>query len=234
MRILVGTFEICRQLYDMADGFRKLGHEVDTVVTCYNPFYKDLTYTYLIDQSKLYQQLVDLVKRPVPTFLSLPDDLVGLRHFLTHYDVYVFQFAHSLLPANRDFPLLKQQGKKIISVFNGSDVRHWSAAEPVADAFGYTIPEMCREEPYCRLNDRLSNLRMAERYADAIFSLPFQSELAVRPYWHFYLLANLSLYEHRIPARDVPVLVHAPSRRKFKGTDRFLAVLDQLREEGVR
>ena len=31
----------------------------------------------------------------------------------------------------------------------------------------------------------------------------------------------------------MPVLVHAPSRRNFKGTEVFLAVLDRLREDGV-
>ena len=233
MRILVGTMEICRHIHDLGDAFRTLGHEVDTVVIGKSPFYMDLPYDYLINQEKLFQHLAQLVQNPLSTFLQLPDELTRLRHFLTDYDVYVFQFAQSLLPGNRDYPILKQQGKKIISIFNGSDIRHWSAAEPVAAAYNYQIPEMCREEPFCHLPARLLNIRMAERYADAIFSLPFQSELAVRPYWHFFLPFNLDLYGHRIPERDVPVLVHAPSRRKFKGTDRFLAVLDRLRSEGV-
>ena len=233
MRILVGTMEICRHLHDLGEAFRTLGHEVDTVVVGKSPFYEDLHYDYLINQQLLYKHLSDLARNPVGTFLEWPEALTGLREFLTGYDVYVFQFAQSLLPGNRDYPLLKQQGKKIISIFNGSDIRHWSAAEPVAEAYGYQIPEMCREEPFNHLPARLLNLRMAERYADAIFSLPFQSELAVRPYWHFFLPFNLDLYGLRIPERDVPVLVHAPSRRKFKGTDQFLAVLERLRSEGI-
>lgn len=233
MRILVGTFEICRQLYDIADGLRRLGHEVDTVAVNNNPFYDDLTYDYLINQKLLYQQLANLVKEPIQTLIDLPEDLLGLRRFLTGYDVYIFQFGWSLLPNNRDFPILKQQGKKIISIFNGSDIRHWSAAAPIAASYGYQLPDLCWEQPYTDLNARLIALRMAERFSDAIFSLPFQSELAVRPYWHYYLLANLDLYTHHIPANDVPVVVHAPSRRRFKGTDQFLAVLDQLRNEGI-
>ncbi len=233
MRILVGTMEICRHIHDLGDAFRTLGHEVDTVVIGKSPFYMDLPYDYLINQKKLFQHLAQLVQNPLSTFLQLPDELVGLRHFLTQYDVYVFQFAHSLLPGNRDYPILKQQGKKILSIFNGSDVRHWSGAEPVAATYGYQIPSMYRDEPYCHLPARLLNIRMAERHADAIFSLPFQSELAVRPYWHFNLPFNLTLYDHRIPAREVPVLVHAPSRRNGKGTDYFLAVLDRLRSEGI-
>src|SRR5690606_27897665 len=88
------------------------------------------------------------------------------------------------------------------------------------------------EEPYSHLNTRLSNLRMAERHADAIFSLPFQSELAVRPYWHVQLPLDLSNYTCEVHDRDVPVIVHAPTRRNFKGTPAVLEALDRLREEG--
>ena len=234
MRILVGTMEICRHIHDLGDAFRKLGHEVDTVVAGLNPFYQDLPYDRVINPQAHHQQLTNIVRNPVGALVQLSDELLEFRRYLVDYDVYVFQFGQSLLPMNQDYPILKQLGKKVISLFNGSDIRHWSAAEPVAAAYGYQIPDMCREEPYRNLNARLTNLRMAERYADAIFSLPFQSELAVRPYWHFFLPVNMEVYGHAIPARDIPVVVHAPSRRSFKGTDVFLATLDRLRDEGVQ
>ncbi len=234
MRILVGTIEICRHIHDLGDAFRKLGHEVETVVVGKSPFYTDLLYDHHIDVQQHHQHLTNLLQNPIGAFLELPDDLLNFRRLLTDFDVYVFQFGESLLPLNQDYPILKQQGKKIISLFNGSDIRHWSAAEPIAETYGYQIPEMCREEPFCRLQDRMLNLRMAERFADGIFSLPFQSELAVRPYWHFFLPFNLDIYGHHIPEREIPVVVHAPSRRKFKGTDQFLAAMDRLRDEGVQ
>lgn len=233
MRILVGTFEICRHVFDLADGFRQLRHEVDSAVAFRNPFCKDLPYTIDFHQQRMHHQFVRLLKDPLGAFLEMPAELQQMRRLLLDYDVYVFVFGHSLLPGNQDFPLLKKLSKKIISIFEGSDVRHWSGAEPVGAAYGYKLPAMYREAPYDMLHARMQNMRMAERYSDAIFSLPFQSELAIRPYSHFFLPVNLDLYTHFIPERDVPVLVHAPSRRGFKGTDVFLATLDRLREEGV-
>ena len=53
MRILVGTHEIGRQLYDLADGFRKLGHHVDTVMAFRNPYLPELRYDYVFDPSEL-------------------------------------------------------------------------------------------------------------------------------------------------------------------------------------
>lgn len=233
MRILVGTLEICRHIHDLGDAFRRLGHEVETVVSGMNPFYMDLSYDHVVSHEEHHRQLTNVIRNPLGAFLELPPELLTFRRLLTDYDAYVFQFGQSLLPFNQDYPILKQQGKKIISLFNGSDIRHWSAAEPVAETFGYKIPDMCREEPYNILSARLNNLRMAERFSHAIFSLPFQSELAVRPYWHFYLPVNLNLYGHNVPERDVPVVVHAPSRRAFKGTSEFLSTLDRLNGEGI-
>lgn len=39
------------------------------------------------------------------------------------YDIYNFRFGQSLLPWNLDLPILKLLGKKVIMIFNGSDIR---------------------------------------------------------------------------------------------------------------
>jgi hypothetical protein len=75
---------------------------------------------------------------------------------------------------------------------------------------------------------------MAELYADAIFAQPSYAQLAIRPYYHFYLAIGVGGYEWAVPGRDVPVVVHAPSRRVIKGTKEILETLDRLKSEGVR
>lgn len=234
MRILVGTFEIGRHMYDLAAGLRALGHEVDTVAYYRNPQHPDLEYTHVLPSTFLSHVLTELQSHPVDTLLRHGDQLALVRKLLTDYDLYVFQFASSLLPGNADLPLLKQLGKQVACIFLGSEIRHWSGAEPVAGAYGMTAPDMLHDEPYTHLTTRLSNLRMAERYADAVFSVPFQSELAIRPYWNVELPVDLSLYEASIVDRQVPHIVHAPTRRSFKGTDAVLDALDRLRDEGER
>ncbi len=232
MRILVGTFEIGRHMHDLAAGFRALGHEVDTLALWRNPQHPDLPYTHVLPHDLVDKHLAALQGQPLDALIRHGEGLMQVRSLLTAYDLYVFQFGASLMQANRDYPLLKQLGKKIASVFLGSDVRHWSGVEPIAGHYGLKAPATVYEEPYCQLNTRLHNLRMAERYADAIFSLPFQSELAIRPYWQIHIPLDLSLYDYQVHDREVPVVVHAPTRRSFKGTSAVLEALDRLREEG--
>ncbi len=232
MRILIGGLEIARNIYDYADGLRQIGHDVDTFVTRRNPQYPDLTYDFELEGTDVLQEL-QRFKAEGSFPPSTTSDRPGLNELLTAYDVYIFQYSNSLIPGNYDYAVLKNQQKTIVTLHLGSDIRHWSAAEPVTEYYDYRLPEMYYEEPYVKLIPQLRNLRMSERYSDAVFSLPFQSELAVRPYWHITLPVKLSRFNPSIPARDVPLIVHAPSRRGFKGTGQFLDVLHQLENDGV-
>jgi glycosyltransferase involved in cell wall biosynthesis len=238
-RIFLGTTEIVRQLYELADAFRSLGYEAHTGLSELHPFYADLPYNYLLYPELPFPKPVQQARHPL---VSYPRRLLnrtyrtirsfGHPDFLTQYDVYIFQFGESLLPDNRDFPLLKARGKKIVSIFQGSDIRHWSATEPVRELFDLKAYEFYREAS--TLNQSLAKLRMAERYADVIFFQPSYGELAIRPYMHLYLAMNLDLYPHQVPGREVPVVVHAPSKRQVKGTTEILATLKKLEAEGVR
>lgn len=232
-RILVGTAEIARQLYDVADGFRQLGHQAHTVISWRNPQHPELKYDFAIKSPfpERFNRIRSPLIRSARGALNHSYMMMRRLSLLSSYDIYVFQYGSSLLPAYRDFPLLKRMGKKIICLFNGDDIRHWSAGEPIWQSYGLELSKFYRSYP---LANSLRTLRMAERYADAIYSIPSQSELAVRPYMHFYVAVNLSLYEHRVPERDVPVVVHAPSFRGLKGTEEILAALEKLRSEGVK
>ena len=80
----------------------------------------------------------------------------------------------------------------------------------------------------------LRNLRRAELHADVVLSQPNQSGLALRPYTHLFAPLDLSRFAPRIPGREVPRVVHAPSDTAIKGTPLVLEALDRLRDEGVR
>jgi hypothetical protein len=214
MRILVGVTEIAGLLPTFADGFRKLGHTVTSVVWQRDDYY---SVDYDVDLTKIqsYDRAISIIK-----------DLID------NHDVFFFQWARqSLLTNNEDFPILKQLNKKIISLFVGSDVRFISAykqwyreAQPYLDQLPFT------SEP---ITNPLHALRMAEMFSDLIFSVPDQSVLAVRPYLHSLVPMDLSQYAYNIPARDIPVIVHAPSRKWLKGTDLIEQALDGLKAEGI-
>src|SRR2546428_1864577 len=232
-RILLGTTEICRNLYDLADGLRRLGYHADTVMGDPTPQHPDLRYEFTV-----YPRLpnaLENTRNPVLKYswgaIDRAYRLARLLFFRTAYAVYILQ-STSWLPGYRDYPILTRLGKGIISLFQGRDIRHGSAPEPVRRAFGLqSYPAFrIRGRP---LPWRLTTLRMAERYADAIFAQPSYAELAIRPYRHLYLAFNLSLYDCFIPARDVPVVVHAPNGREVKGTAEILSTLESFRSDGV-
>jgi glycosyltransferase involved in cell wall biosynthesis len=235
LRVLVGTVEIAGQLPDVADGFRRLGHEVTSVVSQRNPFYPELRYdvdaggkeilwSYKADRCAQVARLLWLEAR---------------HQLIARHDVFVFFWAgKSLLEFNSEYPLLKKLGKRIVTVFNGDDVRHWSAysqqqacvVKESACVALQDLSEAYRDDP---LERPLQNIRMAERWSDLIISQPNQSVLAVRPYMHFFVPLDLSGYRYHAPGREVPVVVHAPSHKGVKGTETILAALDRLKAEGV-
>lgn len=236
MRILVGTVEIAGQLPDIADGFRRLGHQVTTVVSQRNPFYPDLQYD--IDVSRKSIDWSYKVDRAADVAKLL---WAEARHrMISRHDVFIFLWAgKSFLDFNSEYPLLKKLGRKIVTVFNGDDVRHWSAYSQQQAALLKEIScvplqelnKSYREDP---LDRPLRNIRVAERWSDLLVSQPNQSVLAVRPYVHFFVPLNLSHYKSCIPGREIPVVIHAPSDKSVKGTEMILASLERLKAEGVR
>jgi hypothetical protein len=92
------------------------------------------------------------------------------------------------------------------------------------------IRGVAEEEPLAR---PLHNLRMAELYSDLILNVPTQAGLALRPYMRGFMFLELSKYEYQVPAREKPIVVHAPSLKAGMGTDVILNVLERLRAEGI-
>ena len=237
LRVLLGATEVVRQIHDLANGFRSLGHEATTVVGSLNRFYTDLHYDVVATPQTRAQPAAG---DPFPSRLGraayyrLGSGLAKGRLLppLARFDVYLFQFGTSLMPANRDYPLIKRSGAKLVCNFLGSDIRHWSATEPARAAVNLASYDAYRDS--FSLEAKLRPLRMAELYADALFFQPSYGELAIRPYNHLYLAVDIESYEATVPDREVPRLVHAPSNRALKGTTEIIACLQRLRDEGLR
>ena len=225
LRIFIGTVEIAGQIEALGAGFRALGHHVTTAVTRRNPFYPDAAYDLVLDAGPASRSN-GLGRRIGQARVRVP-----LLRALRGHDVYVVLFGDSALPANLDFPVLARGERRIASLFLGSEIRHWSAAEQARAAAGLASYPGYRE---ARSLDRaLTALRMAELYAAARFFQPSYAELAMAPYQHLYLALDLERYECRIPDREVPVVVHAPSSRQVKGTAEILEHLEALRTDGI-
>ena len=215
MRIFVGTTEIAGQIPLLAAGFRALGHKVTTGVY--------VGHSYKFDTGLTYDLSIQ------------PSDPVQAMHIINSHDLFLFQFGHSLLHGNADFQMIRRAGKKIVSLFNGSDIRYWPAYER---QFGIDYRALAHEEPPAfwgldTLPTVLGCLRRGEMYADLVLSVPNQSVLGLRPYNHFFYPADMNRYTFHVPGRHVPVVVHAPSRLQTKGTAIILTALKSLRAQGV-
>lgn len=210
LRILIGPKEIGGQIPDYAAGFRALGHQVTTVIREPNPLFRDLSYD------------VDLSKY---------EDSGLIARLIDEHDVFVFQYGETLVPGAVDLPVIRSAGKAIIAICNGDDIRHSSAFH---QEFG--IPPDVHGEFYVQdpLPRPMQTMRLMERFASLVVSVPNQSGLALRPYMHFAYVLDLSLYTERITDREIPVVVHAPSDRACKGTREILESLARLAARGVQ
>ncbi|QWV97029.1 glycosyltransferase [Geomonas nitrogeniifigens] len=215
MRIMIGVTEIGGNIPVVAGALRQLGHQVTTVVRQKNSWWP-------------IEYDVDFSGRDMTI-----EDVLDIGYLVGTHDVFIFQWARtSLLPNHADYPFIKKAGKKIISCFVGSDVRDTGAYKQwYVDGRRFLEKLPFPEDPVV---NPLFSMRMAELHSEIILSQPNQSVLGVRPYHHFFLPMELSLYRQHIPAREVPVVVHAPSKSWLKGTDVIMAALETLKQQGVR
>ena len=230
-RILIVGTEIGRSLTDFADGFRRLGFHVAKAIRQRNPQHPSFKYDFELTDPIRPERIFTT---PWARLRRYPFEVMQRRRLLSDYDIYIFLFGQSLLPKNKDFPILRRRNRKLVSVFCGDDVRHYSAAAPQFEAHGVPYsPHYLARSGHRKLADQMRKLRMAELYSDVILSQPNQAGLAIRPYHHYYLPVDLSLYQFYSPARDVPIVVHAPSHRGVKGTEIILATLESFKQSGL-
>jgi hypothetical protein len=251
MRILVGTFQSSGMTSDLANGLDRLGHPTTTAMCHSFSWFSHCRYhfdlssdVFEVDWERLARALL---RGPAPRRVGARSTAFERLHWiLAEHDAFVFvynslqPFARGGLPrrgVGREFPLLKRLGKKIVSMFIGPDARHTSAYDQELRRLGGPGASMTQMYPGWiddPLRRPLRNLRYAELYADVIVSQPNQAGLALRPYTHFFAPIDLSDVRAEIPAREVPVVLHAPSHSNIKGTAELMRALDALAREGVR
>jgi hypothetical protein len=234
LRIFLGTADTAGSLSALAEGFRANGCTTTTMVKRREFYAPETRYDAVRGREllKLYAyehapRLVRGIAWRADAALGLALNGVATPAYLNH-DVFVF-ILEPWAPAPVLFPLLKRLGKKIIVYYLGSDVRHVSAY-----AQEYGVETSLWGPAYNRdpLDPKVQRLRWGELYADLVYSVPDQSGLQIRPYYHAHAPVKVDL-DPRVPSRRVPVLLHAPSRPEIKGTSFILAAVEQLKREGL-
>ena len=134
--------------------------------------------------------------------------------------------AYTRLVELRDLPLLRRAGKAVFVTYQGDDVRPARLADAsLRDLYDDGLD--ARKQSWAATFDR---------YAHGIYALnpDLLEVLPGRARFLPYASVDLDAWRAVPPrASGVPVVVHAPSDRRVKGTDRILAALDRLRADGV-
>ncbi len=232
MRIFVGLTDVANVAATYADGFKQLGHEVFSVVWNRSYFYPDSNYSLIIDE----RQPGSGRRSQIGSYLGIMSRMTRLITAL-RCELFVL-FAPAVLPTQLYYPILKNIGRKIITVYWGSDIRYWYAFGQEMESLGVekeVAPffEYARKRSGGSYWDKLRTVRVAEKYSDLILSQPDCAQLQVRPYMRANLPLDISKYRFRIPGRTKPLILHAPSVPEAKGTDVVLRVIQELRSEGL-
>lgn len=239
MKIFIGLTEIANITDTYARAFRALGHETLTLVWERNRFYPSAAYDMVIKPQIAATSATPLgLRGKVSYALARMSAAQYLPRLVRECDVFIFLFGSSFLPGYMDYSMIKRAGKKIVSTFWGSEIRYGYALEQESRSMGFD-EEIRPFLDYLnsqkgKYSKRIRIVRAAEKYADLILSQQGYGQLQRRPYMRANVPIDLSGYPCKIPAREQPLIIHAPSKRDIKGTSVILQAIEELRQEGLR
>ncbi len=145
------------------------------------------------------------------------------------YDIVFFNMSRSFLFFNFDYPIFVMAKKILIVRQCGDEVRYRPLQHGIHSQFGIDQWQNGRRSAY----DMLFRLRaqiMAEAFAIVISTKDHSTfqfkDIFVRPYIQKPLKRTTGL------SKEVPLIIHAPSDTKIKGTALVNEVMDSLKEQG--
>ena len=119
MRIFIGTHDIAAVVTNLAEGFRNLGHHVETAVWKKHQFYPHFEYDRIIKnvRDKISFNIGD---DDSVSINNIPPDF---QEWMLSFDLYVFIAGQSFFQGNMDFPILKEHGKKSSNLLHRQQIR---------------------------------------------------------------------------------------------------------------
>ena len=238
LRVVISGHEICGLIHDLEVELERRGHDVVTVAMSHRFF----PYSYDYDQHSfpisfmsrkfglrpLWKKAFQALWEVNPDWHKSIDTRLRLG-LVKGADVYIRVWG-DLACDNEVLQALNGSRTRVASLMMGSDIRDWDVFQQQYGISSWTFPPVYHA---VTLEKKLQILRTHERYADAIFSVPDQMGLALRPYHHLQVPLRLDMLTYNVPRRQVPRVVHAPSVPHVKGSDVIERALETLRCEGV-
>lgn len=238
LKVVISGHEICGLIHDLEVELKRRGHEVTTVAMTHRYF----PYSYDYDQHSFPSSFFArkyggeaVWRRAFQVLWEINRDWHKTlearlrRNLVAGADLYVRVWGD--LPFDDEvLESLEGSGTRVATLLMGSDVRDYNVFQQEFGISRWTFPAEYHAVP---LEKKLHILRAHERYADAIFSVPDQMGLAIRPYHHLEVPLRLEKLTYNVPRRQIPRVVHAPSVPHVKGSDVIEGAFETLRAEGV-
>ncbi|CAM3564837.1 glycosyltransferase family 1 protein [Marinicrinis lubricantis] len=205
MRIVHLPTELAGQMNALCTGLRQAGMSVNG----YNWFRNNIKYKGKIVHTDGYE------------IAKIIDPLVN------NCDIFHFHNGNSALMEYRDLPHIKNAGKKMVMHHWGSDVR---AQKWVKQLNPYPLPPS-----YLKDEQMHERLLITSSYIDHAIVQDYEMVPYVQDYYkHVHVLPLACVVDRFIPvypdpANQVPVIVHAPTNRKIKGTEHVERAIDELK-----
>jgi len=248
LRIFIGPCWFGKIAPNLASVFKEMGFRVTFAIEGkLAPMYAGLEYDVRVDflsLNRLQKIIKDICLKVFPRGLALffvglakPVTIVKcayyLPKFLLQHDAFIFLSSTSLLPFNLDLPILKLFRKKTVMWFLGSDIRHYESLEAAARKAGikyYTSKDKGAGPE--ALKKKLRMIHRVEKYVDYIITAPTVSQLLTRKYYRLYNPIDIDNIRYNNASNPRPVVVHATTNDRVKGTLYIAETVEQLKKEG--
>ena len=209
--ILIGPTEVANNVYSFGKAFRKKGYQVTTIVEK-NNFYKENYYNFVLSEN---------------CYLMYFQKAILFFIYINKADYFLCMW-HPYLPFYLDYLFLKILNKKIIARHCGDDVRYRPIQRKI-DRFLQT-PSVWKRDDSKNILFFIRSFwtqKIPEILDIPIITLRDQATFQTKPAYHSFIPQEKILEEPKSP-RSRPLLVHAPSEKKVKGTDFVLEAIKKL------
>jgi len=236
MKVFIGLTDISSQIGAFKEGFENNGYDVLTAVFDKTNVMSNNEVDFVIDKyfPPPFKYFPGVRPKKVQSYLKEkfnPSKNYIIRKALRECDIFIFMF-NTFYEDFSDLDKIKKKNKKIIFIFTGGHEIWYYAAKQDFEKFKMRILEI-NPDYYSKdvdLIKALMSIRMPEKYADVIYSIPMQGQLLLRPYKKFVLPIQTHYITNNVSIqRDIPKIIHAPSSPVFKGTKYILEVINKLK-----
>lgn len=150
---------------------------------------------------------------------------------LRSYDIYHFHFGYSLMPYHLDLPFIKFLKKDYFVEFHGSELRFLFNDISYEYLGNHWDDQKVRQKAQRQISKLLKGAKAIILH-DIELKKHLPSDIDI-PVYIVPLRIDIGKFKPEYPDMQInkPIIVHAPSKRSTKGTDRILKELEKVNGE---